>query len=547
MNAPVLTFDWKNPEYASVFAARMRRLHWIRSDPARHPEDGSEPRAVRLAQLKAYYRHHLDDFINDWGVTYDPRNADVDLPTLVPFLLFPKQRDWIGYVLRKWKAREPGLTEKSRDCGVSWLAIALGCSLCLYTPRLSLGYGSNLERNVDTIDDPKSLFFKARMFMENLPPEFQDGWDPKRDAPHMRIKFPSTGSIMTGEAGDNIGRGGRTAITFLDESAHIERPKKVDASLSATTNCRQDISSVNGMANSFAERRWGGKIEPFIFDWRDDPRKDEEWYAKQVRELDPVTLAQEVDRDYHASALGKLIPSAWVQAAVDAHLKLGIAPAGDRVGGLDVADEGKDANAFAGRHGPLLEELREWSGKGSDIFATTVQAFSICDALGYPGFKFDSDGLGAGCRGDAAVINSQREAAGIRRLDVQPFRGSEAVFNPEGQDEPGRRNKDFFSRQKAQAWWGLRNLFKNTYRAVTGEAPYDPNGFISLSSKLPLLGKLTNELAQITYSLDMFGRIVIDKMPDDTKSPNLADAVNIAYSRTSRQPMRINPGAIRAL
>jgi hypothetical protein len=33
-------------------------------------------------------------------------------------------------------------------------------------------------------------------------------------------------------------------------------------------------------------------------------------------------LAQEVDIDYAASVEGVLIPSAWVQAAVDAHIKL---------------------------------------------------------------------------------------------------------------------------------------------------------------------------------------------------------------------------------
>jgi len=182
---------------------------------------------------------------------------------------------------------------------------------------------------------------------------------------------------MTGEAGDGIGRGDRTSFYIVDESAFLERPYLVDASLSATTNCRQDISTPNGMANSFAERRHSGKVDVFTFHWRDDPRKDDAWYKKQCEELDAVTVAQEIDINYSASVEGVLIPSAWVQAAVDAHIKLGIQPTGQRMGALDVADEGKDTNAFTSRHGFLLEDTEEWSGKGDDIFGTVQSAFSI--------------------------------------------------------------------------------------------------------------------------------------------------------------------------
>lgn len=536
-------FDWKSPDYTAVFRERAERLAWIREAPGE-----------RVPPLKRFYRDNPAQFIDDWGMTFDPRNADVDLPTFVPFRLFPRQVEWIEWVMGRWQGREPGLTEKSRDCGVSWLAIALGCTLCLHRNGLNIGYGSRKEEYVDKLDSPKSLFYKARKFMEYLPPEFRGGWTVK-DAPHMRIKFPQTNSYMSGEAGDNIGRGDRAALYFVDESAYLERPTLIDASLSATTNCRVDISSVNGMGNPFAIKRWSWPSERiFIFDWRDDPRKDDAWYAKQQAELDPVTLAQEVDRDYVASAEGVLIPGAWVTAAIDAHLKLGIAPTGENRGALDIADEGRDANAFAGVRGWLLEALEEWSGKGDDIFGTVERAFRLCDDFAYPGFLYDSDGLGAGARGDARIINERRAAGKQAQLDVRPFRGSEGVWNPEGlvdwrdakhrdPTRPPRLNKDFFANRKAQAYWQLRQRFQQTYRAVQGQE-YNPDYLISLSSKLPLLSKLTGELSQPTYSLNGMGKVVVDKAPDGAKSPNLADAVMIAYSRASREPMRINPHAV---
>jgi hypothetical protein len=53
--------------------------------------------------------------------------------------------------------------------------------------------------------------------------------------------------ILICEAGDNIGRGGRTLVYFKDESAHYEHPDLIEAALGDNTNVQIDISSVNGL------------------------------------------------------------------------------------------------------------------------------------------------------------------------------------------------------------------------------------------------------------------------------------------------------------
>lgn len=517
-------FDFKNPDYNQVFEWRMERLLRIRQSPE------------CLPVLKAFYRDNPAQFIIDWGMTVDPRNVERGLPARIPFLLFPKQEEWIEWFVERWRNAEPGITEKTRDMGMSWLTVGMASSLCLFNRGVFAGFGSRKEEYVDKIGSPKSLFDKARNFISLLPAEFRGGWSVKQHAPHMRILFPDTESAMTGEAGDGIGRGDRTSFYIVDESAFLERPYLVDASLSATTNCRQDVSTPNSMANSFAERRHSGKIKVFTFHWRDDPRKDDAWYAKQVEELDPVTVAQEIDINYSASVEGVLIPSAWVQAAIDAHVELGIKPTGQRMGALDVADEGKDTNAFTARHGFLLEDIDEWSGKGDDIFGTVQKAFSICDKQNLELFRFDSDGLGAGARGDARVINEQRKATRQRQITATPFRGSGSPANPDAEavkgeyGQNGRLNKDFFANAKAQGWWRLRTLFQNTYRAVKEGMDYNPDEIISISGTLAKKNKLIVELSQPTYSVNGVGKIVVDKKPDGTKSPNLADSVMIAYA-----------------
>jgi phage terminase large subunit len=523
-------FDFKKPDYREVFKHRFDKLNKIRTDPS------------ILPVLRQYYKENPAQFIIDWGTTSDPRNVERGLPALVPFLLFPRQEEWVSWLIERWRNQEPGLTDKSREMGLSWLMVAVSATLCLFNSGMEIGFGSRKEEYVDKLGDPKSLLYKVRMFMRFLPKEFRGTWQEKKHAPHMRVEFPDSGSIISGEAGDGIGRGARASLYFVDESAWLPRPELVDLSLSQTTNCRIDISTPRGMANPFGRKRHNGKMSVFSFHWREDPRKDDIWYDKKCREIDdPVVIAQEIDLDYSASMEGILIPSAWVQAAVNSHVKLGVKAEGVRRVGFDVADEGRDKNAFCGRYGILLEYLDQWSGRGSDIYASVEKVINFCDMLGYNTVLYDADGLGAGVRGDAKTLNEKRNKNGVLGIQFEPFRGSGEVVNPEDDpfkrtqemrnyQEKGRTNQDFFANYKAQAWWSLRRRFQITYRAVVEGQGFREEDIISLSDSLPNLRKLIVELSQPTYSQNNVGKIVVNKMPEGSPSPNLADAVMIAFA-----------------
>lgn len=539
-------FDFKNPDYDAVFAHRIATLARIRA--AVKAEKENDMPASIMPDLYGFYRNNIAQFIIDWGVTFDPRNVERGLPALVPFLLFPKQEEWVNWFVERWKKQEGGATEKSRDEGLSWLSVSATASMCLFNDGVVIGFGSRKEEYVDKLNSPKALFWKARMFIEHVPIEFRGAWRRERDAPYMRITFPMTGSYMTGEAGDNIGRGDRTSVYIVDEAAYLERPELADAALSNTTNCRVDISSANGTANPFYEKVKGGKVPVFTFSWRDDPRKDEAWYAKQVNTLSAVVVAQEIDINYSASVEGIIIPSAWVQSAVDAHRKIkradgtiGFPPSGAMRGALDVADQGVDMNAWASAHGVVLNRVEAWSGKGDDIFGTVDKAFNYADQDGVREFDYDADGLGAGVRGDARVINERRKAAGQSELTVRPFRGSGEVVNPDAAipsvtpPAPGERNfrtnGDFFANWKAQAWWSLRVRFQLTHRAVVdGILPDSLDDLISLPAEMTGLQKLMLELSQPTYSLNNAGKVLVDKAPDGQRSPNHGDGVMMLFA-----------------
>lgn len=530
----ILGMDYRNPDFLPVFKERIERLRRIRADPSVVPA------------LKVYYRDHPIDFISDWGITLDPRLIKRGLPAVIPLIPFGIQRDWMQWILDRWRSGENGLTDKSRDMGGSVNCMALFATLALFNDSFVAGVGSRKEDLVDRVGDPDTLFYKLRMFLSNIPHEFRGGWSEqdKSLSSHMKIDIPSTGSVIKGEAGVNIGRGGRSSIYLVDEAAHLANPESVDLALSMNTDTRLDLSSVNGMDNPFAEKRFSGKIPVFTLHWRDDPRKGEEWYAEMCAKFNPLVIAQEVDLDYNASTAGVLIPSEWVNAAVDAHIKLNILPSGARRGALDVADVGVDLNAFAGRYGFMVEYLDAWSGKGSDIFGTVEKAFAICDVQGYREFDYDGDGLGAGVRGDARIINA-RENRTNNQIEVKEFHGSGKVVDPKKEiiksDDKvkGRTNEDFFANRKAQSWWHLRQLFLNTYRAVVEKLPYDPDTIISIPNELPSRVKLVAELSQPTYSINTTGKVIVDKAPEGMRSPNHADALMIVCAPQPKKRLGI--------
>ena len=511
------TFNFLNPDYIPVIKRRVRFLKKIRSDATNHPQN--------FIKLKNYYACHIDDFITDWGMTFDPRNTERNIESIIPFILFPRQREFINEMYNSWRAGNPMIVEKSRDMGVSWLCVAFFCSLAIFYRNSVFGFGSRKEELVDRRGDMGSLLEKGRMFIENLPVEFRGGFERSKHSKEKYILIPNTNSVIKGESGDNIGRGDRTSAYCVDEAAHIERAQLLEASLSNTTNFRIDVSTPKGMGNVFAEKRFSGKYNVFTFRWQDDPRKDESWYNKKKLELDPVTFAQEIDLDYSGSVEGVLIPSIWVEAAVDAHVKLKFEKSGEKFCGLDIADEGKDLNAMCVRHGSVLELCEEWSGKNSDILHTVENAILKCQELECKNLNYDCEGLGAGVRGDEKELQKKYKTS----IYFNAFRSSASVLNPENKTM-GIKNIDLFANLKSQSWWALRERFLKTFRSVKEGEKFNADELISIPSYLSNLHKIKSEISQPRYEKNGNGKIVIKKTPEGFKSPNIADSLMMCYT-----------------
>jgi phage terminase large subunit len=94
------------------------------------------------------------------------------------------------------------------------------------------------------------------------------------------------------------------------------------------------------------------------------------------------------------------------------------------------------------------------------------------------------------------VINERRAVFGQTELQVEGWRGSAAVQNPEREFVPGRKNEDYFANAKAQGWFELRRRCQITFRAVTMGAEYNSDDLISFASGMAELQALLTEMSQ---------------------------------------------------
>ena len=471
-------------------------------------EQQPELRPMELALCRRDAAH----WVNAWCWTYDPRLA----APVVPFDLFPKQQAFLTWLAEREARQEGGLVEKSRDMGVTYLCCAFALHRWLFRPGCSVGFGSRKLELVDRLGDPDSIFEKVRFLLYRLPEWMTpDGFDPHEHDNHARLINPETGATVTGEGGDEIGRGGRKSAYFIDEAAFLERPESVDRALSQTTNVRIDVSTPNGQGNPFFTKRHSGKTPVFTFHWRDDPRKGEAWYAEQKRRCDPATLAQEVDIDYAASLEGVCIPAAWVRAAVGLAL-----PAGQQtVAGLDVGGEGSAKSVLIARAGPVVRPPVAW-GRCN----TTETAWRARDAaarLGASVVCYDAGGVGAGVKGPWDTAETPL-----------PFEALAVLFgeSPSNDAWPdGQTSREKFLNLRAEMWWKLRERFERAYEFREKGTRHPPETMISLPDCPELIAELSLPLAERTET----GKIKLeskDRMrARGVKSPDYADALALAF------------------
>lgn len=480
--------------------SRLRKL--LQEELSSEGEKGVHSREMERCEKDPVY------WCNTYGYTYDPRTESKSMP----FKLFPKQEEFLRWLTEREANKEGGLCDKSRGVGVSFLCVAYALHGWLFRPGYKVGFGSRKLEYVDKLGDMDALFEKIRFMLFRLPPwMLPKGFKPSVHDCFTKLINPDNGAAITGEGGDQIGRGGRTSIYFVDEAAFLERPLMVERSLSETTNVRIDISTPNGPGNPFAVKRFSGEVPVFTFHWKDDPRKDEDWAARMRKLKGEVVFASEYDIDYAASIEGIIIPGPWVRAAVG----LALEPSGQCVAGLDVAEEGTDLSVFTPRRGPLVDRPTSW-GKA----LTTETAWRARDLAHEKGAKvllYDSVGVGAGVKG--TLLTSEQ------RLNFEPRAINTGARPTESRWPDGQTSVEKFANLKAELWWCLRIRFEKAYEFVHNGVQHNPEDMISIPDDPQLIA----QLSMPTFHRTETGKIKVESKDDlrrrGVKSPDFAESL----------------------
>ncbi|WP_169294725.1 PBSX family phage terminase large subunit [Advenella sp. EE-W14] len=212
-----------------------------------------------------------------------------------------------------------------------------------------------------------------------------------------------------------------------------------------------------------------------------------------------------------------IIKRSWVEAAVDAHLKLGIDLSGARTVGYDVADSGEDKNATTVFDGAIAREIDEWKAPEDELVTSALRAWG---KVGNGRLVYDSIGVGA------HVGSTLKEKKIYSRY--YKFNAAGAVVNPDKEYAPKITNAEKFENLKAQAWQDVADRLRNTFNAVNKGMKYPESELISISSEIKLLERLKTELCTPNKSISKRGLDMVESKQDlrkrEIKSPNLADS-----------------------
>lgn len=512
-------------EYLALLEAKAKRR------TEREQRERVEAEAGGWQAEKERCARDIIHWFDRWLYTYDPRLIGKPGGAFVQFKLWPKQRELVKWVLERIAQPEEGLVEKSRDVGATYVLAGVALHQWLFNPGFKATFGSRTVDEVDKKDNPDSIFAKIRIMLRRLPVEMLPaGFSWAQNDNYMRISNPETGSIISGDGGEDMGRGGRSSIYVLDEAAHVKNAEVIEKALSGNTDCVLWVSSVNGMGNLFARKRHS-ILKPrqiFRLHWRDDPRKTEDWArAKEASFSDPTTWAAEYDIDYSASVEGICIPAAWVESAKRLFKERRPEPSAHVVLGGDVG-AGKAKSVTITRRGPVVDVPQ--SRGQPDTTDTAHWMLDIAREKKAKVLNFDAPGVGAG-------VSSTLTKNAVEGLSVVAV--NTGIPPSKARWPDGRTSEEMFGNLKAEVWWVCRTALQRTHEFMLfldgkeGGRDHPLSDLLALPSGDPESDTLCLQLSLVKWERDEKGKICIEKKAAlkrrGISSPDHADGLVLTY------------------
>jgi hypothetical protein len=496
---------------------------------------------IEKKRIDARCKRSFTWWCNFFSYTYDPRLVGSTLPPTMPLIMYPGQREVMDEIHECWQSKQPFLVEKSRADGLTELICAYMIWHWLYTPGFKGTLGSRGEREVEDINNPDALFSRLRRMIYLLPKHMRPESFWREGGPNdkrLNIYNPDIHSIITGEIGDDIGRGGRSSLLIVDEYPTLDHPQKVDASVSYNADTYGYIGTPRGM-NRFYHHRTSGKMKVLTtwwydnpaknphFEWRGKYDKDSAWLVYQNRTKPPEILAQEIWHDYAASVEGVFIPADWVNAAVN----FKIFPEGERIIGFDIAAGGKNKSVQCMRIGPVVTSIRVVPFKNA--IEATWKVIDTAEECNADAVIYDRNSIGEDVY--PLVKLSDRPV----KVALHGVYGSERASD-RFYDAENKYAWQKFRNRRAEIWWELRERFNRTFQHAEGIKKYPEEQLISIPNDENL--KLQLSTPRMVFSSS--GKIGVESKDEmkrrNVESPDFADACAYCFTDYTMQGNLLN-------
>ena len=285
------------PDWSDNFLYRIKILDKCRSDP--------DSQSV----VWIYCKSSILYFANVFCWSFDPRRHP---RKRTPFVSYEFQDDLLTWLLWMVRYGRSGVGEKSRDMGMSWVAVIVGVYLAIFYDDMEILYMSMRQEDVDD-RGMKSLLGKVRFLLNNIPEWMRAGWVEKMQGidTEMDIKFPETHSTINGILSrGTAGRSGRATVCFNDEFAFVEDSANVLSALSELADAKLYLSTPAGPFGAFYEMATAPGSLKRTLHWSTHPLKNPEWALRRRNELDmnEEIWAREHEINYESSVVGRVFP-----------------------------------------------------------------------------------------------------------------------------------------------------------------------------------------------------------------------------------------------
>jgi len=291
---PILRFI---PNWDRNFIYRLKTLEKCQTD--------TEARKFAIAYSKSSILY----FINTFGWCFDPRRPR---NKRTPFCTFDIQDDTLTWLVWLIRYGQEGLIEKSRDVGMSWMAVAVSVWLSVFYEHSESLFMSMRQEDVDD-RSMGSLLGKVRFFIANLPTWMRAGWIEKMQGvdTEMDIFFPDTQARIKGILSrGTAGRSGRATVCFNDEFAFVEDSIRVLDALSELSDAKVYMSTPAGPFGAFYEMATDPGTVKKTLHWTKHPLKNPEW-AKRRRnaaDMNEERWSREHEIQYETATVGRVYP-----------------------------------------------------------------------------------------------------------------------------------------------------------------------------------------------------------------------------------------------